>query len=98
MRTQARAHFRQTSDDDRPSLALTAQQREWIRRELGLSPREFEIAVCMMDGMSRQGTARLLDRSTHTVDSHIRRIYMKLGVSNAAAVVGRMLATFAHLS
>lgn len=97
MHDQARSRLPGEPDHDRPSSALTVQDRERIRKELGLSPREFQIAICMMDGMSRQGTARLLERSPHTVDSHIRRMYVKLGVSSAAAVVGRILATYARL-
>lgn len=74
----------------RPSEALTETQRDAIRLRLGLSPREFEIALLVMDGFSRRGIARELSSSRHTVDSHMRRIFRKLGVRSRASVVSRL--------
>lgn len=79
-----------------PSSILSADIREDIRTALGLSPREFRIALCLMDGLTLKATAGRIGCSPHTVDSHLRRIFGKLGVSNRASVVARLFVAFAE--
>jgi DNA-binding CsgD family transcriptional regulator len=79
-----------------PSSILSADIREELRRALDLSPREFRIVLCLMDGFTRQATAGHLGCSPHTVDSHLRRIFWKLGVSNRASVLARLFVAFAE--
>jgi DNA-binding CsgD family transcriptional regulator len=58
-----------------------------------LSPREQEIARMVAKGYANKSIASILDISSWTVSSHLRRIYAKLGVSSRAAMVARLLAT-----
>jgi LuxR family transcriptional regulator, quorum-sensing system regulator CciR len=55
----------------------------WVP-ELGpspnLSPREQEVLVWVARGKSNPSIAEILGISAHTVDAHLRRIYLKLGV------------------
>jgi LuxR family transcriptional regulator/LuxR family quorum-sensing system transcriptional regulator CciR len=55
-----------------------------------LSPRESEVLVWVARGKSNAAIASILGISAHTVDAHLRRIYLKLGVSDrvSAAVRG----------
>jgi DNA-binding CsgD family transcriptional regulator len=63
------------------------------RPELGpaLSPRESEIARMVAKGYANKTIASLLDISSWTVSSHLRRIYTKLGVGSRAAMVAQLL-------
>jgi DNA-binding CsgD family transcriptional regulator len=54
--------------------------------EVPLSPREREIALMAADGLHRRVIAERLVISTRTVDSHLQRIYRKLGVSNRSGL------------
>lgn len=56
-----------------------------------LSPREQEIARMVAKGYANKSIASVLDISSWTVSSHLRRIYAKLGVSSRAAMVARLL-------
>jgi DNA-binding CsgD family transcriptional regulator len=56
-----------------------------------LSPREREIARMVAKGYANKTIASVLDISSWTVSSHLRRIYSKLGVGSRAAMVARLL-------
>jgi DNA-binding CsgD family transcriptional regulator len=56
-----------------------------------LSPREHEIARMVAKGYPNKTIATVLDISTWTVASHLRRVFSKLGVSSRAAMVARLL-------
>lgn len=58
--------------------------------EKPLSARELEILGWVARGKSNSVIARILDLSSATVDTYLRRIYQKLGVADrtSAAVVG----------
>ena len=51
-----------------------------------LSPREQEIARMVAQGFANKTIASVLDISTWTVASHLRRIYVKLQFSSRAAL------------
>ena len=51
-----------------------------------LSPREQEIARMVAQGYANKTIASVLEISTWTVASHLRRIYVKLQVSSRAAM------------
>ncbi|MDC7676076.1 LuxR family transcriptional regulator [Asticcacaulis machinosus] len=59
-------------------------------RQADLSPREVEILSWVARGKSNSVIANILDVSAHTVDTHMRRIYAKLNVTDrvAAAIYG----------
>lgn len=56
-----------------------------------LSPREREIARMVAKGYPNKTIASVLDISSWTVASHLRRVFSKLGVSSRAAMVARLL-------
>jgi DNA-binding CsgD family transcriptional regulator len=56
-----------------------------------LSPREHEIARMVADGRTNKEIASVLDISSWTVSTHLRRIFSKLGVTTRAAMVARLV-------
>lgn len=46
-----------------------------------LTPRELEVVRLTVQGFSNKEIARTLDISHHTVSTHIRQIFSKLGVN-----------------
>jgi len=57
--------------------------------QLPLSPREQEIARMVARGYPNKTIAAVLDISTWTVSTHLRRMFAKLGVTSRAAMVAR---------
>lgn len=58
------------------------------RRAMGLSTREVEVMECLVRGCANKEIAAALDVSPSTVDTHLRRLFAKLGVhSRTSAVV-----------
>jgi DNA-binding CsgD family transcriptional regulator len=55
-----------------------------------LSPREQEVARMVASGYPNKTIASVLEISSWTVASHLRRIFMKLQVSSRAAMVTRL--------
>jgi DNA-binding CsgD family transcriptional regulator len=55
------------------------------------SPREREIARMIAKGLPNKTIAGVLEISTWTVCTHLRRIFSKLGISSRAAMVARMM-------
>ena len=58
-----------------------------------LSPREQEIARMVAQGYANKTIASVLEISSWTVASHLRRIFVKLRVSSRAAMVSCLLGT-----
>jgi DNA-binding CsgD family transcriptional regulator len=56
-----------------------------------LSPREQEIVRMVADGHPTKVIAGVLNISCWTVSAHLRRIFMKLGVTSRPAMVARLL-------
>jgi DNA-binding CsgD family transcriptional regulator len=56
-----------------------------------ISPRELEIARMVAKGYPNKTIASVLDISSWTVASHLRRVFAKLGVGSRAAMVARLL-------
>ena len=56
-----------------------------------LSPREQEIARMVAEGYPNKTIAAVLEISSWTVSTHLRRIFAKLGVRTRAAMVARVL-------
>ena len=56
-----------------------------------LSPREREIVRLIAKGLPTKAIAASLDISLWTVATHLRRIFMKLGVNSRAEMVARVL-------
>jgi DNA-binding CsgD family transcriptional regulator len=61
------------------------------RKHASLSPRELEIVRMVADGHSNKIIADVLNISSWTVCTHVRRIFAKLGVGSRAAMVARLI-------
>jgi DNA-binding CsgD family transcriptional regulator len=61
------------------------------RTQVVLSPREQEIARMVAKGYPNKTIAAVLDISSWTVGTHLRRIFAKLGVGSRAAMVAQLL-------
>lgn len=57
--------------------------------KLKLSPREIDVMRLISRGYTYARAAERLGLSAHTVSSHIKKIYRKLGVHSAGAAVMR---------
>jgi DNA-binding CsgD family transcriptional regulator len=69
---------------------LVRRPPETGRPEGALSPREREIARMVAKGYPNKVIARVLEISSWTVSTHLRRIFAKLGVSSRAAMVAQL--------
>jgi DNA-binding CsgD family transcriptional regulator len=58
---------------------------------VALSPREQEIARMVAKGYPNKTIAAVLEISSWTVSTHLRRVFAKLGVRTRAAMVARVL-------
>lgn len=56
-----------------------------------LSPRELEILVLIVEGLTAKEIANRLGISIHTTDTHTRHMFKKLGVHSRSAAVARAL-------
>jgi DNA-binding CsgD family transcriptional regulator len=56
-----------------------------------LSPRETEVARMVAQGYPNKTIAAVLEISSFTVSSYLRRIFAKLGVNSRAAMVAQVL-------
>ncbi len=61
--------------------------------ESALTPREHEVAVCILKGHSSKSLAREIDISPETVKIHRRNIYRKLGISSQSELFLKFLNT-----
>ena len=57
--------------------------------DYGLSEREQQILRCLVDGRTKGAIAEDLELSPHTIDGHVRNIYMKLHVNNRSGAVAK---------
>ncbi|HEY8478902.1 MAG TPA: helix-turn-helix transcriptional regulator, partial [Spirillospora sp.] len=56
----------------------------------GLSPREHEIAMLVAEGHGNQQIAERLFLSVRTVETHLSRVFAKIGVSSRVGVATAM--------
>lgn len=73
---------------------IAAEQWDAMVSASSLSPREAQVAVGIVDGIADKSIARALGISVHTVQTHKRRLFRKLGVTRQEAVAFRLLANF----
>lgn len=92
--------FFSTSEDAPTSASsdISAEARARLEHALGLSPRELAIAFKVMDGCTTSQVAIALGCSPHTVDSHLRRVFAKLGVTNRVSMATRVLLVYARIN
>jgi len=70
-----------------PEAESDATQRD----KVVLSPREEEIARMVAAGYPNKTIAAVLDISSWTVGTHLRRVFAKLGVGSRAAMVASLI-------
>jgi DNA-binding NarL/FixJ family response regulator len=78
---------------EKPSLAAENTQISGIGGWNKLSPREVQIARCLLDGQSDKEIAAKLGISYWTVRSHVQHVFDKLGVINRRELMVRYLRT-----
>lgn len=71
--------------------AAQAESAPAERGKLVLSPREEEIARMVAAGYPNKTIAAVLDISSWTVNTHLRRVFAKLGVGSRAAMVASLI-------
>ena len=77
----------------RRSIFTEAQWRS-IGRDLHLSGRELQIVQCVFKGESEAAIGQELGMSVHTVHTHVRRLYGKLGVSDRCQLLLEICAAY----
>ena len=80
-----RVKRRARAPDQQVAVAVAAGTSEALAE---LSPREREVAALIASGSKNREIAAELFLSEKTVESHIRNIFAKLGVSSRASVAG----------
>jgi DNA-binding CsgD family transcriptional regulator len=84
--------YRKAHTLDRARFLLAAKGLDESRLEaLGVTPRETEVLRWLAAGKSDREIAALLGCSHRTVQKHLQRIYVKLGVETRTAAVMRSL-------
>lgn len=73
------------------SRYLLVRMPKSIRSRVQLSPREQEIVRMVAKGHPNKVIADVLNISSWTVCTHLRRIFAKLGVGSRAAMVAQLL-------
>jgi DNA-binding NarL/FixJ family response regulator len=74
---------------------LPGSTRETIPFQARLSPRESQIVQHVLLDEKERAIAAKLGISTHTVHTHLRRIYAKLGVSSRVELATRVCGEYA---
>ena len=69
--------------------AFARQAREGSEMQATLTPREHQILVLVSDGLTMQQVASRLGISPRTVETHVAKLYRKLGVRTRVQAVSR---------
>ncbi len=85
-------------EDDAPQMLVSFDlhgfryclSRRPLAEDVHLSPREAEIIRLVAAGLPNKCIGAVLEISTWTVATHLRRIFAKLGVSSRAAMIARV--------
>lgn len=75
------------ADRESTTTAAVGLTRAQLHRLSSLTPREVEVLEQLVDGRPVRAAAVALEITPHTVSSHKRRIFDKLGVQSDAAAV-----------
>ena len=76
------------------TLYLPSEEEcERLREKIKLSPREMQVARGILDDSTEFAIAQDLGISPHTVHTHIKRVYNKLGVKTRVQLTIHILMT-----
>ena len=64
----------------------------WPLAELRLTPRESEVLALLAEGMTNRAIAEAMGLGRETVKSHVREVFLKLGVHTRSEATNRVLA------
>ena len=84
----------------RPSIRRSSPTWWPVASDTGfqaLSEREMEVLALMAEGLTNAGIAQRLVLSDRTVESHVRRLFIKLDIPESASEHRRVLAVLTHL-
>lgn len=83
----------------KPAGRLVFSEDIWrdLARALKLSQRESEILQAVFDDHKESLIANNLGISSHTVHTHLERLYRKLGVSSRVTLVSRVFIEYLYL-
>ena len=96
----ARGNRVTTPDAQTATKARTLlSQDQWVAigLSLGLSTRELDVVRCIFDGCSEEAIAQALNISTHTVHTHLDRLYRKLHVTTRSDLILHIFAEYVFL-
>jgi len=79
------------TDVDGVRCLLVRIDQQLKKPHVDLSPREQAIARMVAEGYGNKTIAAILDISTWTVGTHLRRVFAKLGVGSRAAMVAHLI-------
>jgi len=77
---------------------VPADGYRWPLAELRLTPRESEVLALLAEGMTNRAIAEAMGLGRETVKSHVREVFLKLGVHTRSEATNRVLRdpAFAH--
>jgi DNA-binding CsgD family transcriptional regulator len=78
-------------------IDISDRELDYVMRTMGLSTREAEVARLVMRGYAEQNIARELCISSHTVRSHLKRTYSKVGARGRCEFLMRVFGTYLSL-
>jgi DNA-binding NarL/FixJ family response regulator len=62
-----------------------------FQERYGLTDQQMKILRCLGDGLTYKAIAEKLNRSVHTINSHVKELYKKLGVNKASCAVAKSM-------
>ncbi|KAB2344365.1 helix-turn-helix transcriptional regulator [Actinomadura rudentiformis] len=79
-------HAQTVREQRKLGVRVTARPGGRGEGPFGLSPREYEIAIFVAEGHTNQQIAKKLFLSVRTVETHLSRVFTKLGVTSRVGV------------
>lgn len=70
-----------------PSQSVHSSEWQLIAEKLGLSNRQLQIVKCIFDGLDEASIGKRLRVSSHTIHSHLNRLYRKLNVRSRCELI-----------
>ncbi len=77
--------------DESGAAAPGEVQVDLLQFAYGLTQKEAETAMGLLDGLSAEAIGTRLDVSVNTVRTHLKRVYEKIGVQTQTELVARLL-------